>query len=136
MAVNERTIFYLSHAPEAMYAMLRAHLAPGLRLVTLAEDDDAERFAALPDADAVLVGTAGGEVFRFDTRDFPAGGVVLFAYQVEGRVFLAALVDAPGAARVRCAWRWPAGRARPAPGTTRTRLRSRRADRRGTTSAP
>jgi phosphoglycerate dehydrogenase-like enzyme len=56
MAANERTIVYLSHAPEAMYAMLRAHLAPGLRLVTLAEDDDAERFAALPHADAVLVG--------------------------------------------------------------------------------
>lgn len=56
MAANERTIFYLSHAPEAMYAMLRAHLGPGLRLLTLAEDDDAERFAALPHADAVLVG--------------------------------------------------------------------------------
>lgn len=56
MAANERTILYLSHAPEAMYAMLRAHLVPGLRLVTLAEDNDAERFAALPDADAVLVG--------------------------------------------------------------------------------
>jgi phosphoglycerate dehydrogenase-like enzyme len=56
MHANERTIVYLSHAPEAMYAMLRAHLAPGLRLVTLAEDDDAERFAALPAADAVLVG--------------------------------------------------------------------------------
>jgi phosphoglycerate dehydrogenase-like enzyme len=56
MAVNERTILYLSHAPEAMYAMLRAHLAPGLRLVTLSHDDDAERFAALPQADAVLVG--------------------------------------------------------------------------------
>lgn len=56
MAANERTIFYLSHAPDAIYAMLRAHLAPGLRLVTLSADDDAERFAALPQADAVLVG--------------------------------------------------------------------------------
>jgi phosphoglycerate dehydrogenase-like enzyme len=56
MAANERTILYLSHAPEAMYAMLRAHLAPGLRLVTLAADDDAERFAALSQADAILMG--------------------------------------------------------------------------------
>jgi phosphoglycerate dehydrogenase-like enzyme len=56
MAANERTILYLSHAPEAMYAMARAHLAPGLRLITLAADDDAERFAALPHADAILVG--------------------------------------------------------------------------------
>jgi phosphoglycerate dehydrogenase-like enzyme len=56
MAANERTILYLSHAPEAMYAMARTHLAPGFRLITLAANDDAERFAALPEADAVLVG--------------------------------------------------------------------------------
>lgn len=56
MAANERTILYLSHAPEAIYAMLRKHLAPGMRLVTLSADDDAERFAALPHADAVMVG--------------------------------------------------------------------------------
>lgn len=56
MTANERTILYISHAPEAMYAMLRRHLPPGFRLVTLAGDDDAERFAALPEAEAILVG--------------------------------------------------------------------------------
>lgn len=56
MVGNERTILYLGYAPEAIYAMLRAHLAPGLRLVTLAKDDDGERFAALPEADAIMVG--------------------------------------------------------------------------------
>lgn len=56
MTGNERAILYLSHAPDATYALLRRFMPQGFRLLTLSADDDTQRFALLPQADAVIVG--------------------------------------------------------------------------------
>jgi phosphoglycerate dehydrogenase-like enzyme len=48
-------VLYLSHAPDAMYDVIRAHVPDGVALATLARDDDAERVAKLADAEIVVV---------------------------------------------------------------------------------
>lgn len=58
MSENIRRILYLSHAPEAVYAMWRARMPEGCELVTLSTNDDAERLEKLPLADAVIVAPA------------------------------------------------------------------------------
>ncbi|WP_419897923.1 2-hydroxyacid dehydrogenase [Roseomonas sp. USHLN139] len=55
MSENLHRILYLSHAPEAVYAMWRARLPEGCELLTLSANDDAERLAKLAEADAVIV---------------------------------------------------------------------------------
>ncbi|WP_159999702.1 2-hydroxyacid dehydrogenase [Roseomonas sp. 18066] len=55
MSENLHRILYLSHAPEAVYAMWRARLPEGCELLTLSSNDDAERLAKLAEADAVIV---------------------------------------------------------------------------------
>lgn len=58
MTENIRRILYLSHAPEAVYAMWRARLPEGCELITLSTNDDAERLEKLPLADVVIVAPA------------------------------------------------------------------------------
>jgi len=58
MTENIRRILYLSHAPEAVYAMWRARLPEGCELLTLSANDDAERLEKLAVADAVIVAPA------------------------------------------------------------------------------
>jgi len=48
-------VLYLSHAPDDVYAIIRAQAPPAYELVTLDRDDDAERVAKLPDAEVVIV---------------------------------------------------------------------------------
>ncbi|ONG47278.1 3-phosphoglycerate dehydrogenase [Pseudoroseomonas deserti] len=55
MSENLHRILYLSHAPEAVYAMWRARLPEGCELLTLSSNDDTERLAKLAEADAVIV---------------------------------------------------------------------------------
>lgn len=49
------SVLYLSHAPDAVYAMIRNAAAGRVRLITLAEDSDDERRRLLPEADVVIV---------------------------------------------------------------------------------
>ncbi|GAB5376433.1 MAG: 2-hydroxyacid dehydrogenase [Acuticoccus sp.] len=46
---------YLSHGPEALYAMIRRFAGDTLDVATLSEDDDDERRRKLAEADAVIV---------------------------------------------------------------------------------
>ncbi|HSV93607.1 MAG TPA: 2-hydroxyacid dehydrogenase [Desulfobacterales bacterium] len=48
-------VFYFSHAPENVYAIIREELPAGLELVTLAADSDDERKRKIADCDAVIV---------------------------------------------------------------------------------
>jgi len=48
-------VLYLSHAPEALYDVMRPLAAPDIELMTLQENSDDERIAKLADADAVIV---------------------------------------------------------------------------------
>lgn len=48
-------VLYLSHGPEALYAMIRHFAGPSLEVMTLDADDDAERCDKLARADAVIV---------------------------------------------------------------------------------
>lgn len=48
-------VLYLSHGPETVYGMVRAAAGDRFEILTLDSDDDAERIARLPDADAVIV---------------------------------------------------------------------------------
>ncbi|MCQ4162261.1 2-hydroxyacid dehydrogenase [Roseomonas sp. GC11] len=58
MSENLHRILYLSHAPEAVYAMWRKALPEGCELLTLTANDDAERVEKLAQADAVIVAPA------------------------------------------------------------------------------
>lgn len=55
MPENIRRVLYLSHAPEAVYALWRASMPEGCELLTLSANDDAERLEKLAVADAVIV---------------------------------------------------------------------------------
>ena len=48
-------VFYFSHAPENVYAIIREEITPGLSLVTLSEDSDAERIEKIADCEVVIV---------------------------------------------------------------------------------
>lgn len=48
-------VLYLSHAPDDVYAIIRAQAPAACELVTLDRDDDAERIAKLQDAEVVIV---------------------------------------------------------------------------------
>lgn len=48
-------VLYLSHAPDAVYAVMRPLAEPGLDLITLETNSDEERIGKLADADAVIV---------------------------------------------------------------------------------
>ena len=48
-------VFYFSHAPENVYAIIREEVPPGLELVTLDEDSDDERKRKIADCEAVIV---------------------------------------------------------------------------------
>jgi phosphoglycerate dehydrogenase-like enzyme len=48
-------VFYFSHAPENVYAIIREEVPPGFELVTLAEDSDDERTRKIADCEAVIV---------------------------------------------------------------------------------
>lgn len=48
-------VLYLSHAPEALYQTMRRLIGPGLELLTLDADDDAQRREKLATSDAVIV---------------------------------------------------------------------------------
>lgn len=48
-------VFYFSHAPENVYAIIREEVPPGIELVTLAEDSDDERKRKIADCEAVIV---------------------------------------------------------------------------------
>jgi lactate dehydrogenase-like 2-hydroxyacid dehydrogenase len=48
-------VLYLSHAPEALYDVMRQLAEPELELLTLDEDSDKERTAKLAGSDAVIV---------------------------------------------------------------------------------
>ena len=58
MSDNIRRVLYLSHAPDKVYALWRAAMPQGCELLTLSANDDAERLALLPLADAVIVAPA------------------------------------------------------------------------------
>jgi len=58
MSENIRRVLYLSHAPEAVYALWRASMPEGCELLTLSANDDAERLEKLAVADAVIVAPA------------------------------------------------------------------------------
>jgi phosphoglycerate dehydrogenase-like enzyme len=49
------TVFYNSHAPDEVYAAIRAAAGPGRRVLTLETDSDAERRAKLALAEVVIV---------------------------------------------------------------------------------
>lgn len=49
------SVFYNSHADERLYAIIRERMRPGMRLLALAADDEAERLAKLGEADAAIV---------------------------------------------------------------------------------
>lgn len=55
MAGSRPRVLYLSHAPEDVYAMVRAKAGERFEVITLDRDDDGERIARLPMADAVIV---------------------------------------------------------------------------------
>ncbi|MCC7425937.1 MAG: 2-hydroxyacid dehydrogenase [Alphaproteobacteria bacterium] len=55
-AANTQKILYFSHGPEALYDILRPLVPAGFELLTLATGEDAERYALLAQADALLVG--------------------------------------------------------------------------------
>jgi phosphoglycerate dehydrogenase-like enzyme len=48
-------VFYFSHAPENVYAIIREEVPPGLELVTLDTDSDDERKRKIADCEAVIV---------------------------------------------------------------------------------
>ena len=48
-------VFYFSHAPENVYAIIREELIPGFDLVTLRGDSDEERLAQIADCEVVIV---------------------------------------------------------------------------------
>jgi phosphoglycerate dehydrogenase-like enzyme len=48
-------VFYFSHAPENVYAIIREEVPPGFELVTLENDSDDERKAKLADCEVVIV---------------------------------------------------------------------------------
>ena len=48
-------VLYLSHAPEAVYEIIRRELPPGFELLTLDADDDAERRAKAALAEVIVV---------------------------------------------------------------------------------
>ena len=48
-------ILYLSHAPEAVYELLREIAGPRFEVLTLGSDDDAERMALIEEADGAIV---------------------------------------------------------------------------------
>lgn len=50
-------VLYLNHASEDLYALFRAAVPDGIRLVTLASDDEEERLEKLATAEAVIVGS-------------------------------------------------------------------------------
>ena len=50
-------VLYLNHAPEEVYAIIRAQAPPGFELLTLRNDDDLERREKLLEADFVIVAT-------------------------------------------------------------------------------
>ena len=50
-----RKVLYLSHAPEEVYAIIRAEVPDGYELVTLERDDDALRREKIADGDVVIV---------------------------------------------------------------------------------
>jgi len=54
-AANAIRVLYLSHGSEAFYDIIRPLVPPGIELLTLEADDDAERLALLAEADAVCV---------------------------------------------------------------------------------
>jgi hypothetical protein len=43
-------VFYFSHAPEDVYAIIREEITPGFKLVTLCDDSDEERFEKIAGA--------------------------------------------------------------------------------------
>ena len=48
-------VFYFSHAPEDVYAIIREEITPGFKLVTLCDDSDEERFEKIADCEVVIV---------------------------------------------------------------------------------
>jgi phosphoglycerate dehydrogenase-like enzyme len=48
-------VLYLSHAPEAVYDIIRAEVPAGFELVTLSADSDEERRAKIADCEVVIV---------------------------------------------------------------------------------
>ena len=48
-------VFYFSHAPENVYAIIREEITPGLELVTLGDDSDPERLEKIADCEVVIV---------------------------------------------------------------------------------
>jgi phosphoglycerate dehydrogenase-like enzyme len=48
-------VFYFSHAPENVYAIIREEVPPGFELITLENDSDEERKAKLADCEVVIV---------------------------------------------------------------------------------
>ena len=48
-------MFYFSHAPENVYAIIREEIPPGMELVTLNEDSDSERLEKIAGCDVVIV---------------------------------------------------------------------------------
>lgn len=55
MSTDRPRVFYLSHAPDALYGLMRSFAEPAIELVTLGADDDDERRDKLATADAVIV---------------------------------------------------------------------------------
>jgi len=53
--MSSHKVFYFSHAPENVYAIIREEVPPGFELVTLAEDSDDERKVKLADCEVVIV---------------------------------------------------------------------------------
>lgn len=72
---NARRVLYLSHGSEDLYAMVRAALRPGLELMTLDTEDEAERLAKLAEADAVICASD-----RFTTARVAAATRLKFAH--------------------------------------------------------
>jgi phosphoglycerate dehydrogenase-like enzyme len=48
-------VFYFSHAPENVYAIIREEITPGLELVTLGDDSDSERLEKIAGCEVVIV---------------------------------------------------------------------------------
>ena len=53
--MSTHRVFYFSHAPENVYAIIREEEPPGFELVTLCEDSDDERYAKIAGCEVVIV---------------------------------------------------------------------------------
>jgi phosphoglycerate dehydrogenase-like enzyme len=53
--MSTHQVFYFSHAPENVYAIIREEVPPGLELVTIDQDSDEERKRKIADCEVVVV---------------------------------------------------------------------------------